>query len=133
MTIPEVIPYSFKTSVPENTVSWFWDFGDGTTSEEANPTHGFDFMGTVYNVCLGITTADGCANHYCAPVYINNRDTITPPDCQAFFTWSVWKVTRNNMLSRIFPREPIPTGWFWDFGDGTYSTEQNPVHHSGNQ
>lgn len=39
-------------------VSYRWDFGDGTTSNEANPTHTYDSLGT-YTATLTVTYADG--------------------------------------------------------------------------
>jgi hypothetical protein len=124
-SIPEVIPYSFKVSAPENTVSYFWDFGDGSTSQEANPVHTFDIMSSQYqyNVCLTITTADSCINSYCAPVYV--RDTN--PDCQAAYTYVVMESYPLQFGFQDLSKGNA-TDWFWDFGDGTYSNEQNPVH-----
>ena len=128
VSIPELIPYSFQVTAPKNTISYLWDFGDGTTSKEANPIHGFDFMGGVYNVCLMIVTEDGCTNHYCTPVYINNIDTINQPGCQAFYTYSVMESYPEQYAFRDLSTGSNPIAWFWDFGDGTYSNEQNPVH-----
>lgn len=128
VTIPEVIPYSFKVSAPENTVSYHWDFGDGTSSEEANPVHNFDFMGGIFEVCLRIATADGCTSSYCAPVYIGYNDTIPEPDCQAFYTYSVMESYPEQFAFQDLSRGSSPVAWFWDFGDGTFSDEQNPVH-----
>ena len=128
VSIPEVIPYSFEVSVPENTVSYLWDFGDGTTSDEPNPIHGFDFMGNVYYVCLYITTADSCANSYCAPVYIGYNDSTITPGCQALYTYYVMESYPEQYAFQDLSWGTYPTDWFWDFGDGTFSNEQNPVH-----
>jgi len=38
--------------------SWYWDFGDGITSSEQNPTHTFSFAGN-YTICLTVSNADG--------------------------------------------------------------------------
>lgn len=38
--------------------SWFWDFGDGTTSTERNPVHAYDSTG-MYNVCLTVENTAG--------------------------------------------------------------------------
>jgi PKD repeat protein len=39
-------------------VSYVWDFGDGATSDEANPRHAYDAVGT-YTASLTVTYADG--------------------------------------------------------------------------
>lgn len=55
--------------VPENTlvfddestdaVEWFWNFGDGSTSEEQNPEHVYGTSGE-YSIQLTVTGANGC-------------------------------------------------------------------------
>ena len=42
---------SFTDASTNNPASWNWNFGDGTTSKEQNPTHTYDYEGT-YNVTL---------------------------------------------------------------------------------
>lgn len=41
--------------------SQIWDFGDGTTSTEANPSHTYETVGT-FKVILTVRTTDGCVN-----------------------------------------------------------------------
>lgn len=127
VTIPEVVPYSFKVSVPENTVSYHWDFGDGTTSDESNPIHSYDFMGGMFTVCLDIVTEDGCSNTFCTPVYVGYQDTLINPDCQAAFTYNVME-SSPEQYAFVDLSVGNNTFWYWDFGDGTFSNEQNPVH-----
>ncbi|RMH29481.1 MAG: PKD domain-containing protein [Planctomycetota bacterium] len=45
----------------EGAVSWFWDFGDGTTASEANPVHSYSQPGR-YVVTLTTTDASGCVS-----------------------------------------------------------------------
>jgi PKD repeat protein len=103
-----------------NAVSWLWDFGDGTTSTLQHPNHTFNSPG-YHSASLTITTADGCSyttmqsnSVYFAPFGANfygvTLDTIFPARVQ-FYANSVGA-----------------TGWFWDFGDGTTSTLQDPMH-----
>jgi gliding motility-associated-like protein len=45
----------------QNAGAWFWNFGDGTVSAEANPTHTFTGPGT-YFVTLTVTDVNGCVS-----------------------------------------------------------------------
>ncbi|MGC9308071.1 MAG: PKD domain-containing protein, partial [Thermoplasmatota archaeon] len=47
----EPLPFYDNSSHPE---TWHWDFGDGTTSTETNPTHIYS-IGNYYNVTLTVT------------------------------------------------------------------------------
>ncbi|MEL6589304.1 MAG: S8 family serine peptidase [Bacteroidota bacterium] len=42
-------------------VSWLWDFGDGNTSTDQNPSHTYTLVDT-YQVVLQATNADGCTD-----------------------------------------------------------------------
>ena len=97
--------------------SWAWDFGDGNTSTEQNPTHVYPSYGT-YVIKLTATNAVGSSTQLIQNI------TINPPVPVASFT------LLPNLLSVAFTDTSIntPTGWIWDFGDGLNSTEQNPTH-----
>lgn len=47
----------------ENADSYHWDFGDGFTSEESNPTHVYTKEGT-YNIVLNVRTNNNCLDIY---------------------------------------------------------------------
>ena len=50
---------------PNNPViNWQWTFGDGTSGTGQNVIHEYAQPGS-YNVCLKITTANGCQNTFC--------------------------------------------------------------------
>ncbi len=48
-----------NNSIGPGTLSFAWDFGDGTTSTEKNPAHIFSKIGT-YNIKLTTTSSEGC-------------------------------------------------------------------------
>ncbi|MBD1584137.1 S8 family serine peptidase [Pseudoalteromonas sp. S16_S37] len=50
-----------STDANNDIVSWAWDFGDGSTSTEQNPSHTFAAAGT-YTVSLTVTDETGLAN-----------------------------------------------------------------------
>ncbi len=48
-----------------------WDFGDGTTSTEAFPTHVYATSGP-YTLCLTITDSEGCTDTYCEEISVDD-------------------------------------------------------------
>ncbi|MCX5757682.1 MAG: PKD domain-containing protein [Candidatus Hydrogenedentes bacterium] len=49
--------------------AWVWDFGDGQTSAEQNPTHIYTEE-DAYTVSLTVTSADGIG-HIAKPLYVD--------------------------------------------------------------
>lgn len=103
--------------------SYYWEFGvPGATSTEFEPTFTYPDTGT-YLVKLVVNKGSTCPDSITRLVKIY-------PEYHADFTWS----------GKLCPQEPIQfidqstatyppiVSWNWNFGDGTTSTEQNPVH-----
>ncbi|MDA3944045.1 MAG: PKD domain-containing protein [Bacteroidetes bacterium] len=95
-----------------NIVSWFWNFGDGNTSSQANPTHLYQFAGN-YTVTLDILDANGCTATATENISVNELPTAnfnnTAPGCpdeSIYFT--DLSISPNGGISN----------WLWDFGDG---------------
>ncbi|MDO8367243.1 MAG: PKD domain-containing protein [Saprospiraceae bacterium] len=105
--------------------TWEWDFGDGNTSSEQNPTHTYSEPGT-YLVCLTITDEDGgCTSHICHHVVVHHAP---PSDCHAAFTYHVDAHGLGVQFNNTSTGTTLHTTYFWQFGDGTSSTEENPYH-----
>ena len=47
-----------STDIGDDIISWAWDFGDGNTSNEQNPTHDYQQAG-LYSVSLTVTDSQG--------------------------------------------------------------------------
>ncbi|MCB9447833.1 MAG: PKD domain-containing protein [Flavobacteriales bacterium] len=107
---------AFTDTSSETPTSWFWDFGDGNTSTQQNPTHTYATTGT-YTTCLTVTNSCG-TDSACHSVNV----TCPVPDPGFSFTASNLQVAFTDTSSEI------PTSWLWDFGDGNISTQQNPTH-----
>jgi len=106
----------------EKIESWFWDFGDGSTSTERNPTHTFTTVGK-YNVSLKITSANGDSSFFAA------LDTIRVASSPAI---SIVGDTIGCVFSKVYFKgkaEGDSTSnltWEWEFGNGQKSASANP-------
>jgi PKD repeat protein len=105
-------------------ISWAWSFGDGTTSESQNPVHRYTQFGT-YTVSLTVTNECG-ADTQVKMGYI----VVTPtgPVPHACFTMTPTVGYAPLTVTFIDLSQRNPERWEWDFGDGSTSTERNPVH-----
>ncbi len=100
---------------------WEWDFGDGSFGTGQNTTHTYTTYG-VMNVTLTVTADNGCVNTMTRLIFV-----AAPPEA--------------DFISNIYSCDSIqftdlstaPPGfflveWEWDFGDGTTSDLQHPLH-----
>ncbi|WP_281412418.1 PKD domain-containing protein [Methanocalculus chunghsingensis] len=101
--------------------SWLWSFGDGSSSNEENPTYTYTEPG-FYDVTLQVSNAVGTVDR------IKERYIAvgSPPVPEI----GASKTTGPAPLTIHFTdlSTGSPTSWLWSFGDSETSTEQNPVH-----
>ncbi len=119
-TIPTTVTFT-DHSLGSAPLTWSWDFGDGATSYEQNPSHIYTQRGT-YTVILVVKNAYGASTAIkknfitigMAPLpdFVANPTSGTAPMVVAFTDQT----------------SGLVTGRSWDFGDGQRSTETNPVH-----
>lgn len=64
------------TDATQNAVSWFWDFGDGNTSTQQNPTHIYTQPG-VYDVHLQTENNTGCSDAMTQTITVLNFPVST--------------------------------------------------------
>jgi len=72
---------TFTDSSTGNITDWSWDFGDGNTSTDQNPTNNYTTPG-VYDVTLTVTTSEGWTDSETKTeyIYVTNATVITKLD-----------------------------------------------------
>ncbi|MEE9443188.1 MAG: PKD domain-containing protein [candidate division Zixibacteria bacterium] len=106
------------TDMSTDADSWSWNFGDGTTSNDQNPTHSYSIAGT-YNVSLLVTNECGDDTE------IKEEFITVSPAPVADFTVEVNNVCTLDDVY-FMDRSTNADTWYWDFGDGGTSSGQNP-------
>ena len=106
--------------------SYFWNFGDGGTSNEANPVYTYAFGGD-FPVTLQVTSTDGSTSNAGPQTVTVVVPTATSEPVQAGFTFAVDPA--NPLMVQFSSTSSGPVAsYFWDFGDGATSADQNPAH-----
>jgi gliding motility-associated-like protein len=106
---------------------YIWNFSDGQTSTQVNPSLCFSNSGTnPLSISIGLTAISnaGCQS----TISQNNLITVNPVPVAAFMATPQTTTTVNPEIH--FTDMSVSTDqWYWDFGDnGASSMLQNPVH-----
>jgi gliding motility-associated-like protein len=98
-----------------------WSLGNGQTSTSTSPIYTYNTTGT-YTITLIVSNTSAC----------NKTDTISRtikimPGPKADFSFTP-VVPETNKATTFANLSINATSYFWGFGDGTGSTDENPVH-----
>jgi len=123
MCVADGITFTDLSSVsPGSVTAWQWYFGDAASGNLQNPIHYYSSSGN-YAVTLIVTSNNGCLDTITQAVTVN-------PSPTAVFTADANIVFMDQNVN--FSDQSTPSGtiisWYWDFGDNTNSTLQNPSH-----
>lgn len=76
--ISEMIMFTDNSYSDSPIINWSWDFGDGNTSNEQNPSHLYQTENQ-YTICLRIEDENGCEDEKCKIINIyNNTQSYIP-------------------------------------------------------
>ncbi len=104
------------TNLSEGESTVQWDFGDGLSSGEANPTHVYA-LEKDYQVVL---KAHGLSGTDVASEVIHICEKPTASFTYELSPWGHLVLTDQSIKAKT---------WRWDFGDGNSSTEPSPEHY----
>ena len=130
---PLTVQFTDQTHWSEgNIAGWYWQFGDGATSTERNPSHTYPYLaaGQAYDVSLTTTTRWGQENTTVKPAYIV-VGTVAEGDFTVDFTGTPVNGTSPLVVqftANVSPAETNITTWRWGFGDGAEGFGQTVSH-----
>lgn len=103
-------------------LTYIWDFGDGNFSNLATPAHTYATAGN-YNVCLTvIDSLAACSDNMCQVISVGNTGGGS---CYAQYSYFSLQGDTYQFLDSS--NVGNSASYFWDFGNGTTSTLQNPT------
>ena len=107
-----------NASTGSGSLSYSWDFPGGTpsSSTEENPLVTYNFPGT-FDVTLTVTNSSGSDED----TQFNIVDIMAGPEPNFSYNTSGTVVSFFNLSQNA-------TSYFWDFGDGTTTSNSDPVH-----
>jgi len=113
------------TSMGSGINQWNWSFGDGAYSSLENPGHTYTTTG-YFTVILNATNNSGSSNILTRPNYFSILSSTIPTVNFWGDTGTVTSIGKP--IGFVDSSTNNPTSWYWDFGDGSTSTQQNPSH-----
>ncbi|MBT3207862.1 MAG: PKD domain-containing protein [Bacteroidetes bacterium] len=115
------LSFGASTGGTVSLTTWFWDFGDGTTSNLSNPVHTFSNAG-IHAVSLTTTNSNGCSSSIVQDVLVFDLPTAN------FSAPAVCLDSANVYTDLSTPANGTIINWLWDFGNGNISNVQNPFY-----
>ncbi|WP_313408297.1 PKD domain-containing protein [Aeromicrobium sp.] len=116
------VAFTSTSGDPDGSIaSYDWDFGDGTTSTQANPSHTYA-NGAVRTVSLTVTDDGGLSNTVTRTV---------DPDAAPVADFTVARNALSISLTSTATDDDAIASHAWTFGDGGTSTQANPTHSYG--
>jgi len=115
---------SFANESAGTVLRRLWDFGDGNTSSDADPTHVYERAGN-YTVTLTVKGARGIDTEV-KRRYITVTESQGPP--QADFITNVTSGAPPLYVGFADTSSGSVDTRIWHFGDGDTSNERNPIH-----
>ena len=104
-------------------LTYLWNFGDGNTSTVTNPVHNYT-TGGPFTVTLTATSNNGCIDdtvRTIATIYAQPHAAFTVDSVESCYGGTF------NFTDQSTAANSTVTQWFWNFGDATTSTLQNPT------
>jgi len=116
--------FTSTSVIPTGNLKYYWDFGDGDTSTNSNPTHSYNAAGS-YKVKIIATSDFGCADTFSDSVFV-----LSYPNMHVSFTVQNACVGEEVLFKNTSTVSPPDSflNFLWDFGDGNTIVLKEPKH-----
>ncbi|MEQ8686401.1 MAG: PKD domain-containing protein [Imperialibacter sp.] len=114
----ETATFKNNSSVSSGTLTYVWDFGDGTQSTSINPSHKYEKPGH-YAISLTATTSFDCVSEFLVEIDVYEQPVAS---------FSVEDICLDATAVFTNTSTGSDVSYRWEFGDGIVSEEVNPTH-----
>ncbi|WP_026210213.1 T9SS C-terminal target domain-containing protein [Flexithrix dorotheae] len=122
------VKFNDNTSIGSpGSLTYLWEFGDGSTSTDKDPTHTYSKTGSdpdLFDVTLTVTHESGCSQTFTRDDYIQLHDFTADFDMSLITTCTPMQVNFKDNSSPQFSFQNVS----WDFGDGNSDTGRDVNH-----
>ncbi len=122
--VPLEVDFTNNTENMTSNVTYLWDFGNGSDSNDESPSNTYTEPGT-YDVTLTVTNESRCFNTYKETGYVQAYEipeadfTLTPEE-------TILEEATISFTNGSTSNDPMT--YYWDFGDNNTSDDEDPVH-----
>ncbi|MFO7822728.1 MAG: PKD domain-containing protein, partial [Cyclobacterium sp.] len=124
---PLTVSFTGTGSTGSGSLSYLWDFGDGSSSTLADPEHTFTTAG-VYLVSLTVTDENGSTATATLSITVNEYVEPTGPESLAEASVTTGTAPLTVSFTGSGSTGTGTLTYLWDFGDGNSSTLADPEH-----
>ncbi len=125
---PDAYSVTFTSEATGEFSQHFWDFNDGTNSNQEDPVHVYAEPGYYEVAYTIIDTLNGCFDTRFEVVFVEGElGSGSSTDIKARYSY----IPSSESNEVVFSDESLGNiiTWYWDFGDNSLaSAEQNPVY-----
>lgn len=120
--VPLLVSFNANITAVDSIATYTWYFGDNTISNEKEPKHTYNQAGT-YDVKLVITSTNGCVDS----LIVFNAVKVGEKPRADFEATPREGCTITGINFTDLSTNATVDKWYWSFGDGKRSYNQNPL------